>query len=204
MFSKSSGFYSACWKVSLLFCCCFKEKVCFFLCLILRFSVIMPVSVHVYMHVHVFCVYPTWGSWDFLNYALSLIRLGKFSAIIHSNAAVTPFFSTLFLITRMWDFLTVSHTFLCFVLFSFFFYILFSLNFSFRSKYPKVWIFSLGPVWVPLIVSLLLAAFLLKTTNKFLILYFSIIECQFDYFSIDSKTVETFHLFIHLFLSSCF
>lgn len=108
------------------------------------------------------------------------------------------------LVTRMWDFLTMSHTFLCFVLFSFFFYSFFSLNFSFRSKYPKVWIFSIGPVWVPLIVSLLLAAFLLKTSNKFLILYFSIIECQFDYFSVDSKTVEIFHLFIHLFLSSCF
>lgn len=70
------------------------QVMCFFLCPVLRFSVFVPVPVCAYVPVLVFCIYPVWDSWNFLNCVESLIRLGKFSDIIHSNAAIALFFFT--------------------------------------------------------------------------------------------------------------
>lgn len=123
------------------------QVMCFFLCPVLRFSVFVPVPVCAYVPVLVFCIYPLWDSWNFLNCVESLIRLGKFSDIIHSNAAIALFFLPRLPYYTFVILLTLSYVFfmLCTVVF-FPFYIFFCPNLSFRSIFLKVWIFSIGSV----------------------------------------------------------
>lgn len=86
--------------------------MCFILCRILKiFCLCACACAYICVYVLGFYIYPVWGSWNFLTCVESLIRFGKFSDVIHSNAATALFFTPSFLLHIRDAFSSVLHIF---------------------------------------------------------------------------------------------